>query len=185
MNEIDSLIGDSLLSVLRQIRTGFSNRPDRFPQSICLISLRDVKDYRIWSEEAGAYVSNATPFNIKTVSLTLSNFSQEEVGLLYRQHTKATGQLFTDKAIEHAYCLTQGQPWLVNALAEEACFVLVPDRTQPITEEIIDRAKDILILRRDTHIDSLIDKLNEPRVARVFDAIMGGDLHGFKKDDVQ
>lgn len=185
IDEIDSLIGDSLLSVLRQIRTGFSNRPDRFPQSICLIGLRDIKDYKIWSREAGVYVSNTNPFNIKTVSLTLSNFSQEEVGLLYRQHTQATGQVFTDKAIEHAYCLTQGQPWLVNALAQETCFVLVPDRNQPITGEIIERAKDILILRRDTHIDSLIDKLNEPRVARVFDAIMGGDLHGFKKDDVQ
>ena len=146
IDEIDSLIGDSLLSVLRQIRAGFIKRPKRFPQSICLIGLRDVRDYRIWSKEEGTYVSTASPFNIKAVSLLLSNFSEEEVRLLYQQHTAATGQLFTDAAIQHAYCLTQGQPWLVNALAQEACFALVLDRTQPITEEIIDQAKDVLIL---------------------------------------
>ncbi|MCE5316096.1 MAG: ATP-binding protein [Parachlamydia sp.] len=36
IDEIDSLIGDSLLSVLRQVRRGFSKRPESFPQSICL-----------------------------------------------------------------------------------------------------------------------------------------------------
>lgn len=193
IDEIDSLIGDSLLSVLRQIRAGFIDRPHYFPQSICLIGLRDVRDYRIWSKEEGVYVSTASPFNIKTVSLLLSNFSAEEVRLLYKQHTEATGQLFTDEAIEHAYCLTQGQPWLVNALglvnalAQEACFVLVPDRSQPITEAIIELAKDVLALRRDTHIDSLMDKLNEARISPIIDAIMsgGGEYLDFTKDDVQ
>ena len=186
IDEIDSLIGDSLISVLRQIRAGYIDRPKHFPQSICLIGLRDVRDYRIWSKEEGAYVSAASPFNIKAVSLLLSNFSAEEVRLLYQQHTEATGQQFTDAAIEHAYCLTQGQPWLVNALAQEACFVLVTDRTQPITEEIINRAKDVLVLRRDTHIDSLMDKLNEPRVSPIIDAVIsGGAIQEFNNDDIQ
>src|SRR5262249_29871742 len=57
IDEIDSLIGDSLLSVLRQIRSGYTERPTRFPQSICLVGLRDVRDYKIWSEESGVYVS--------------------------------------------------------------------------------------------------------------------------------
>ena len=186
IDEIDSLIGDSLISVLRQIRAGYIDRPKHFPQSICLIGLRDVRDYRIWSKEEGAYVSAASPFNIKAVSLLLSNFSEEEVRLLYQQHTEATGQQFTDAAIEHAYCLTQGQPWLVNALAQEACFVLVTDRTQPITEEIINQAKDVLVLRRDTHIDSLMDKLNEPRVSPIIDAVIsGGTIQEFNDDDIQ
>ncbi len=50
IDKIDSLIGDSLLSVLRQIRAGFSQRPKRFPQALCLIGLRDVRDYRVWSK---------------------------------------------------------------------------------------------------------------------------------------
>ena len=156
IDEIDSLIGDSLLSVLRQIRAGFKKRPKSFPQSICLVGLRDVRDYIVWSKEHGQYVSTSCPFNIKTISLRLANFSQDDLRALYLQHTAATGQQFTEEALECAFFLTQGQPWLVNALAQEACFALVLDRTRPITKEVIEQAKDILIARRDTHIDSLL-----------------------------
>ena len=150
IDEIDALIGDSLLSVLRQIRTGFKERPKNFPQSICLIGLRDVRDYKVWSKEAGHYVSAASPFNVKAISLLLANFSYAEVRALYEQHTQETGQRFTDEAIEYAFFLTQGQPWLVNALAQEACFEMIVDRTMPITKQVIEDAKDVLILRRDT-----------------------------------
>ena len=47
IDEIDSLVGDSLISVLRQLRTGFPNRSTRFPQSVILCGIRDVRDYRI------------------------------------------------------------------------------------------------------------------------------------------
>ncbi len=186
IDEIDSLIGDSLLSVLRQIRAGFNERPRRFPQSICLVGLRDIRDYRVWSKEHGIYVSTSSPFNIKAESLELSNFSLDEVSLLYNQHTTATGQQFTHEAIEYAFYLTQGQPWLVNALAYQACFRDVTDRSQPITKESIERAKTQLIIRRDTHLDSLIDKLNDERVRPIIDAIISGQsaFTGFKPDDV-
>ena len=91
IDEIDSLIGDSLLSVLSQIRAGFKNRPKSFPQSICLIGLRDVRDYIVWSKEHGHYVSTSSPFNVKTVSLRLANFSQDQVRALYKQHTELQG----------------------------------------------------------------------------------------------
>ena len=90
------------------------------------------------------------------------------------QHTHETGQKFTDDAIEYAYYLTQGQPWLVNALAYQACFRDVTDRSQPITKEVIERAKETLIMRRDTHIDQLVHKLQEPRVRTIIDAIISG-----------
>src|SRR5208282_3191995 len=93
IDEIDSLIGDSLLSVLRQIRSGYIERPQGFPQSICLIGLRDVRDYRIWSKEAGVEVSTSSPFNITAKSLLLPNFSQDDIVNLYGQHTKESGQL--------------------------------------------------------------------------------------------
>lgn len=41
----------------------------------------------------------------------LSSFSLEEVRTLYQQHTLATGQKFTDDAIEYAFDQTQGQPY--------------------------------------------------------------------------
>ena len=36
IDEIDSLIGDSLLAVLRQLRAGYDLRPEGFPQSAVL-----------------------------------------------------------------------------------------------------------------------------------------------------
>lgn len=187
IDEIDSLIGDSLLSVLRQLRSGYIERPIPFPQSICLIGLRDVRDYRVWSKESGVYVSTSSPFNIKAQSLTIANFSKDQVAALYQQHTDDTGQKFTEEAINQAYELTMGQPWLVNALAYQCCFRDVLDRSIPITKECIDAAKNQLILRRDTHIDSLVDKLSEERVIPIIDAIISGEGSAakFKHDDVQ
>ena len=153
IDEIDSLVGDTLISVLRQVRSGYIYRPKSFPQSICLIGLRDVRDYRIWSPEQGSFVLGGSAFNIKAESLKLDSFSREEVTALYQQHTVATGQVFTPEAVDYAFYLTQGQPWLVNALAYQACFRDVTDRSQPITKEVIERSKETLIRRRDTHID--------------------------------
>lgn len=47
IDEIDALVGDSLVSILRQLRSGYANRPGHFPQSIILCGVRDVRDYRI------------------------------------------------------------------------------------------------------------------------------------------
>lgn len=187
IDEIDSLLGDSLLSVLRQIRSGYTNRPTSFPQTICLIGLRDVRDYKVWSKESGTYVSTSSPFNIKSQSLLLQNFSKQEVIELYAQHTKQTGQHFDDDAVEYVYYLTQGQPWLVNALANQACFVDVTDRKQSITKEVIERAKETLIKRRNTHIDSLLDKLSEERVRPIIEIILTGetDPGKIRQNDLQ
>ena len=187
IDEIDSLVGDTLISVLRQLRSGYPKRPKNFPQAIGLIGVRDVRDYRIWSDQNQATVLGGSAFNIKAESLKLLAFSPEQVRMLYLQHTQETGQQFTPEAIDHAFYLTNGQPWLVNALAYEACFRAVTDRTITITKETIDQAKETLILRRDTHIDVLIDRLEESRVREIIDAVIsggGGDTN-FKTDDLQ
>lgn len=186
-DEIDSLIGDSLISVLRQLRSGYANRPEHFPQSVCLFGVRDVRDYRIWSDEQQAMVLGGSAFNIKAESLTLPDFSLEQVRYLYEQHTESTGQHFTDEAIDYAFYLTQGQPWLVNALAYQACFRDVTDRSKPITKEVIERSKEVLIQRLDTHIDVLVDKLNEPRVRRIIDMVIAGTMahQQYSDDDLQ
>ena len=187
IDEIDSLVGDTLISVLRQLRAGYDKRPKYFPQSVCLIGVRDVRDYRIWSDEKQAMVLGGSAFNIKTKSLRMADFTEPEVRALYLQHTAATGQKFTDDAIAYAFELTQGQPWLVNALAQEACFELVTDRSKPITKDIIETVKEILIKRRDTHLDVLIDRLKEPRVRNIMDAIITGidTSRDFPSDDIQ
>ncbi|MBU7582711.1 MAG: ATP-binding protein, partial [Nostoc sp. TH1S01] len=47
IDEIDSLQDQTLISVLRQLRDGFPNRPENFPSSVGLIGLRDVRDYKV------------------------------------------------------------------------------------------------------------------------------------------
>jgi hypothetical protein len=186
IDEIDSLIGDTLISVLRQLRAGYTNRPQAFPQSLCLIGVRDVRDYRIWSDVEQQIILGGSAFNIKAKSLRLGDFTKKEVKELYLQHTRATGQKFDKDALDYAFELTQGQPWLVNALAYEACFEMITDRNKPIIKETIERAKEALIKRRDTHIDALVDKLQEPRVRTIVDAVINGARHQrvFKQDDL-
>ena len=122
IDEIDALVGDSLLSVLRQLRAGYDLRPDGFPQSVVLCGVRDVRDYRIRSGSADTLVSGGSAFNVKAKSLRLGDFSREEVRFLLGQHTEETGQPFAEEALEAVWARTRGQPWLVNALAYEVCF---------------------------------------------------------------
>lgn len=175
LDEVDALFGDSLLSLLRQLRSGFPSRPEAFPQAIVLVGLRDVRDYRLLEGTENG-LGTSSPFNVKVESLTLRNFTADEVAELYLQHTADTGQVFEAEALARAYELTGGQPWLVNALARQCVEVLTPDPGQPITRATVDAAKDLLIRRRDTHLDSLIDRLREGRVRRVVAPILAGDL---------
>ncbi len=175
VDEIDSLVGDTLISVLRQFRNGYAMRPKYFPQSVILCGLRDVRDYRIHSDSEKAIITGGSAFNIKAESLRLGDFSPEDIRSLYQQHTAETGQIFNEDIFPYLWGLTEGQPWLVNALAYEACWKLVKDRTQPITKNIIETAKENLILRRETHLDVLSDKLREERVRNVIGPMLYSD----------
>ena len=185
LDEIDALQDETLISVLRQLRDGFPTRPDAFPQSIGLIGLRDVRDYKVDSGGSDR-LNTASPFNVKAKSITLRNFNVQEVGELYRQHTQETGQILTDRAVELAFNLTQGQPWLVNALAKEIVEELVEDTTIAITPEHIEQAKEILIRRQDTHLDSLAERLREDRVKAILQPMLAGqELGNVPNDDIQ
>ena len=144
IDEIDALQDEALIVVLRQLRDVYPRRPGGFPHSLALIGLRDVRDYKVAA--AGSHRSGtATPFNIKIRSLTLRNFNVEEVADLYAQHTSVTGQQFRPETIQLVFDLTQGQPWLVNALAKEVVEALVTDSTISITPAHIQTVKEILI----------------------------------------
>ncbi len=169
IDEIDTLTGDSLLSVLQQLRAGYPDRPERFPQSVLLCGLRDVRDYRM--------DASGSPFNIAAKSLRLGDFSRDETLALLGQHTAETGQPFTPEAQEAVWTQTRGQPWLVNSLANESCFeneALRDDRSRPVTAAAIAAARENLILERVTHLDNLADKLREKRVRRVIEPLLTG-----------
>jgi hypothetical protein len=192
-DEVDAVRGGSLISVLRQLRAGFPERETGdFPWSTALCGLRDVRDY-LAPESAPEGVSRsrepsetmsgagpvrlgaASPFNVKLESLRLGDFTPEEVAELYGQHSAETGQRFAPGAVEHAYELTAGQPWLVNALAREVVEKLAVPASEPIMVDHLEAAKERLVLARATHLDSLAARLAEPRVRRLVGPLLAGD----------
>jgi hypothetical protein len=186
-DEIDALRGASLISVLRQLRDGFNERPTAFPASVALCGLRDVRDYKAASGGDPNRLGTASPFNIKLESLRLGDFTPDEIHELYTQHTTDTGQQFTPDAIDRAIELTAGQPWLVNALAREVVEEIGVPAPEPLTAEHVEQAKERLILARATHLDSLAAKLAEPRVRQVIEPVLAGAFsqHDPYNDDIQ
>ena len=189
IDEIDALMGDTLIAVLRQLRAGYAKRPAAFPQTIVLCGVRDVRDYRIHSARSHEIITGGSAFNIKAESIRLGDFREADVHTLYQQHTDETGQTLTTDALQRVWHWTQGQPWLVNAIGYEVTFRRkdLRDRTRTIDAEAIDQAAETLIQRRDTHLDQLTDKLQEPRVRRVIAPLLAGedDPEHLPHDDVQ
>jgi len=175
MDEIDALSDETLVSVLRQFRSGFQDRPGHFPWCIGLIGMRDIRDYLMKAGGSGR-TGSASPFNIKDESLTLRNFTGDEVAELYAQHAAETGQAFEPAAAHRAFDLSGGHPWLVNALARQMVEVLVPGRARALTAADADAAAALLVKRRDTHLHSLATRLEEPRVRAVVEPMLTGEL---------
>ena len=176
LDEIDSLIGDSLIAVLRQLRAGYDRRPRSFPQSVVLCGVRDVRDYRIRSSAENAVIAGGSAFNVRAESLRLGDFTEVEVRGLLAQHTVETGQVFTAQAVETVWSGTRGQPWLVNALCRRACFGnrAGRDRAREIGAGDVLDAREHLIESRQVHLDQLADKLQEDRVRRVVEPLLTG-----------
>jgi len=185
IDEIDALQNATLISVLRQLRAGYNWRPTGFPAALALIGMRDVRDYKVASG-GSERLNTASPFNIKTRSMTLGSFSRDDVAALYQQHTDDTGQVFWPAAIDHAFYLTQGQPWLVNDLAKTAVEEVLNDIPDPVTVAHIETAKELMIQRQDTHLDSLAERLREARVRGVIEPILaGGSIDDVPQDDIR
>ena len=183
IDEVDALIGDTLLAVLRQLRSRYDRRPREFPQNVLLCGVRDVRDYRIRSGSTNEIIAGGSAFNVKAKSLRLGDFSQGDVDSLLEQHRQETGQQFAATALETIWEQTQGQPWLVNALADECCEA-VADRE--IRAEDVRDAQERIVARRETHLDQLADKLREDRVRRVVEPLLsGGERRAFTDRDIE
>ncbi len=174
-DEVDVLEDQSMVSFLRQIRGGFASRGiGRFPVSVALVGMRDLRDYIMKSKD-GSAISPASPFNIKQNSASLANFSREDCHVLTGQLTAETGQLFESDAVDKIYSLTRGQPWLVNAIAQKCHWTLCPNG-ELITVEHILTAKEMLITEQAVHLDSLAEMLKDPQIKHVVQTILVGDI---------
>jgi hypothetical protein len=186
LDEVDALVGDTLISLLRQIRSGYAQRPAAFPQTVVLCGVRDIKDYRI-QQGNNEIITGGSAFNIKAESLQMGSFNQDEIQSLYGQHTTATGQSFATEIFSELWEDTAGQPWLVNALGYELTWKdkQARNRNLPISLEQYYAARERLIQSRTTHLDQLADKLREKRVHNVVAAVLEAenDFVNISQDD--
>jgi hypothetical protein len=166
-----------LISFLRQLRDGYVNRDMcPFPKSIALVGMLDVRDYKAQIRSDGSSLGEVSPFNIIAEDMLIPNFSESDIAALYAQHAEATGQKFADGVVEDVWRLTRGQPWLVNAIANECVAKIHSFKYEdPITVEDVEAAKEAIIRRRDTHVDSLMERIREPRVRRIVEPLISGD----------
>ncbi|MDR1299992.1 MAG: AAA-like domain-containing protein [Oscillospiraceae bacterium] len=187
-DEADCLSEGTLISFLRQLRDGYVNRSDiPFVHSLALVGMRNIRDFKARVRPDSDTLGSASPFNIVTESLTLKNFTSDEIRALYKQHTDETGQAFEKSAVELVYEQTRGQPWLVNAIAREVVEKqLGGDYARTVTAEMAEKAIQTIIMRRDTHIDSLLERLKEERVRKVIEPIIMGEyIEDRLSDDFQ
>ncbi|MDR2384340.1 MAG: AAA family ATPase, partial [Tannerella sp.] len=90
-DEVDVLEGEVMINFLRQLRDGFAGRGvGTFPISIALVGMRDLKDY-ITAAKDGKAPNPGSPFNVKEDSVSLTNFTKEDVINLFSQRTQETG----------------------------------------------------------------------------------------------
>jgi len=174
-DEVDALEGDAMISFLRQLRGGFMNRGiGKFPVSVALVGMRDLKDYITLAKD-GVQPSPLSPFNIKTDSILLGNFIQDDVKKLFAQRTEETGQQITDEALEYVWEQSQGQPWIINSLFERVTMrILRRDNYSTVMREHLEQAREQMILARETHLDSLAVRIQEPAIRKVIESLITG-----------
>ncbi|MDR2543876.1 MAG: AAA family ATPase, partial [Treponema sp.] len=155
IDEADVLEGEVLISFLRQLRNGFAERgAGKFPVSIVLVGLRDLKDY-LTQAKGGIPVNPGSPFNIKSDSITIGNFTRENISQLFAQRTEEIGQQITEEALEYVWEQSQGQPWIVNNLFVRATLrVLDKNSRETVTLKHLLEAREQMILARETHLDA-------------------------------
>ena len=185
-DEVDGLTEGTAVTFLRELRDGYVTRNKiPFPSSVAIVGMMDIRDMKARVRPHSETLGSKSPFNVIAEDFTLRNFTEDEVRTLYAQHTEATGQVFEPEAVKSAMEWSGGQPWLVNALASECVDKIHDGRyDEPITAADIETAKEAIIRRRDTHVDSLMDRLREPRVRRVMEpVILGNQLADLSVND--
>ena len=174
-DEADCLSGQTLISFLRQLRNGYINR-SRYPffHSLALAGMRNIRDYSAEYRGASQTLGTASPFNIVASYMNLRNFTQDEIYELYAQHASDTGQSFDGGATELVWEQTQGQPWLVNAIARETVKAAGREDKTILTADMAAGAVKKIITSGGTHFDSLAARLGEERVRSVIEPVIIG-----------
>ncbi len=189
IDEIDTLVGDALLSVLRQLRSGYDQRLRGFPQSVILCGVRCALCATTASDRARSTPSSSAAARSTSRPSPWPGRLQPCRGRdPASQRAGDIGQAFTEQARDAIWKLTRGQPWRVNALAYEVCFESKAGRAAaaPASWKRFTLSGRCFIARRETH-SHLADTLREACVWFVIEPLPAGadDADSAPADDLQ
>ena len=154
----------NFLTALRELYQKYKGIKQKALYSIGLIGIRNITKL---------VVGGVSPFNIAD-QVDLPPFSLKNVRDLYAQYTEETSQPFTTGAVKKVYQETAGQPWLVNRLGTILTMDIKPETIEPINEQDVEKAIQILLKERNDHFDNLYEKAKiykETFVEIVFDHV--------------
>lgn len=171
-DDLDTLHGAALDSVLRQLETGFSRRPGHFPWSIALSGQLDVRGHGLSDAETSKVALSTGPFERFWSSRLLASFTIGEIRALYAQHFGRAEERFSSDALAFVHEASAGHPFFVQALGREIAAIVSDSET--ITKPIAIAAYQHLIARHVSPIDDLPSRLADPRVRRIIEPLLLG-----------
>jgi hypothetical protein len=164
MDEIDTIQGNVLTSLLSQIRAGYDKRPAHFPQSIIFCATHDVIDKQ---------------FNIKDATLRISFLRREDLDDMFSEYISKNGMEMDKAAIERIWRYSSGQPWIVSTLAGEIFHDIAPAKgIRRVSPELVDEAIDNVIVKQGNHQEYLVSQLRDERVKKILGPILAGATMG-------
>jgi hypothetical protein len=155
---------ENFLTSLRKLYLKSKKVKQKALYSIGLVGIRDVTKL---------IVGGVSPFNIAD-QVDLPSFSLKNVRDLYAQFTAETNQPFEEEAVRKVYEETAGQTWLVNRLGTILTVNIKPETTDPIDEQDVEKAIQMLLKERNDHFNNLYEKAKlykETFVEIVFDHV--------------
>ena len=189
MDEIDALVGDTLLSVLRQLRAGYVLRPQGFPQSAR--SVRRARRARLphpfglsrRKSSPAAAPSTSRPSRCGSAISRTMTYCRCSHSIPRRPGRRSPRTPCSGCGRSRKGSRGSSTPSLPKPASAIRTGVTAPGS---ITADDIDEAQEQLIVRRETHLDQLADKLQEDRVRRVVGPLLsGGDEREFSARDLE
>ncbi|MCU0286616.1 MAG: ATP-binding protein [Acidobacteria bacterium] len=167
IDEFDGIPLDELanfLYALRDLYLEYKSVKQKALYSVGLIGIRNITKL---------VVGGISPFNIAD-HVELPPFSLKNVRALYAQYTTETNQPFTEAAVKKVFEETGGQPWLVNRLGTILTVNVKPGTVEPINENDVETAIQLLLSEKNDNFDNLYEKAKlykETFVEIVFDNV--------------
>ena len=151
IDEFDAIgaeLAEPLLGAFRDMYLYRHEAAEYALQSIMLVGVRNIP---------ALLGGTQSPFNIAD-QYEVPYFTATETADLLTQHSAETGQPFTDAALDLIYRETEGQPFLVNRLAQILTQELIPNRHTAIQAKDVDQALRNLLAENNTHFASITSK---------------------------